>query len=142
MRSLLVVCLVACLALVAGTANAGGQISDNTLAQMGIAGLQTMSDVQGTEVRGMGFSFGPSTSATSFASVFSTTTSGGGHKKGGDSTTTNAATAAGSATGSKLSASASVAVADTNILVFGRGFIVGVKGPVAVSVSIGVSGRH
>jgi hypothetical protein len=55
MRSLLVVCLVACVALVAGTANAGGQISDNTLAQMGLAGLQTMSDVQGTEVRGMGF---------------------------------------------------------------------------------------
>jgi hypothetical protein len=55
MRSLLVVCLVACVALVAGTANAAGQISDNTLAQMGIAGLQTMSDIQGTEIRGMGF---------------------------------------------------------------------------------------
>ena len=55
MRSLLVVCLVACVALVAGTANAGGQISDNTLAQMGLSGLQTMSDLQGTEVRGMGF---------------------------------------------------------------------------------------
>ena len=55
MRSLLIVCLVACVALVAGTANAAGQISDNTLAQMGLAGLQTMSDVQGTEIRGMGF---------------------------------------------------------------------------------------
>ena len=55
MRSLLIVLLVACVALVAGTANAAGQISDNALAQMGLAGLQTMSDVQGTEIRGMGF---------------------------------------------------------------------------------------
>ena len=55
MRSLLIVCVVACVALVAGTANAAGQISDNTLAQMGLAGLQTMSDAQGSEIRGMGF---------------------------------------------------------------------------------------
>jgi len=56
MRSLLIVCVVACLALTAGMANAAspGQISDNTLSQMGLAGLQTMSDAQGTEIRGMG----------------------------------------------------------------------------------------
>jgi hypothetical protein len=57
MRSLLVVCIVACLALTAGMANAAspGQISDNALAQMGLGGLQPMSDAQGAQVRGMGF---------------------------------------------------------------------------------------
>ena len=72
MRSLLIVCLVACVALVAGTANAAGQISDNTLAQMGLAGLQTMSDVQGTEVRGMGFA---AVSGTNTARLFGSTAS-------------------------------------------------------------------
>jgi hypothetical protein len=57
MRSLLVVCVVACLALTAGMANAAspGQISDNALAQMGLGGLQPMSDAQGAQIRGMGF---------------------------------------------------------------------------------------
>ena len=57
MRSLLIVCVVACVTLVAGMANAAtpSQISDNALAQMGLAGLQTMSDAQGIEIRGMGF---------------------------------------------------------------------------------------
>jgi hypothetical protein len=55
MRPLLLVCVAACVVLAAGMANAAGQISDNALAQMGLAGLQTMSDAQGAEVRGMGF---------------------------------------------------------------------------------------
>jgi hypothetical protein len=55
MRSLIVLCVVACVALTAGMANAAGQISDNALSQMGLSGLQTISDVQGTEIRGMGF---------------------------------------------------------------------------------------
>jgi hypothetical protein len=55
MRSLLAVCVV--LALTAGVANAAnpGQVPDATLAQLGLSGLQTMSDVQGTDIRGMGF---------------------------------------------------------------------------------------
>jgi hypothetical protein len=57
MRSLLMVCTVVCLALVAGVANAStpGQVPDATLAAFGLSGMQQMSDVQGTQVRGMGF---------------------------------------------------------------------------------------
>jgi hypothetical protein len=56
MRSLLMVCAVVCLALVAGVANAApGQVPDATLAAFGLSGMQQMSDVQGTQVRGMGF---------------------------------------------------------------------------------------
>jgi hypothetical protein len=72
MRSLLIVCVVACLALTAGMANAAnpGQISDNALAQMGLAGMQTMSDAQGAEIRGKGFfGFGVSTNGFAFASM-------------------------------------------------------------------------
>ena len=56
MRSLLCVCLVACVVLTAGFAGAAnpGQVPDNTLAMLGLSGMQTMTDVQGTEVRGMG----------------------------------------------------------------------------------------
>jgi hypothetical protein len=54
MRSLLIVCVIV---LMAGVANAAapGQISDNALAQMGLSGMQTMSDAQGSQIRGMGF---------------------------------------------------------------------------------------
>ena len=57
MRSLLMVCAVVCLALVAGVASAStpGQVPDATLAAYGLSGMQQMSDVQGTHVRGMGF---------------------------------------------------------------------------------------
>ena len=57
MRSLLMVCAVVCLALVAGVATAAtpGQVSDATLASFGLSGMQQMSDAQGTHVRGMGF---------------------------------------------------------------------------------------
>ena len=56
MRSLLIVCaVVSVLALTAGMANAAGQVPNATLAQLGLSGLQTMSDVQGTDIRGMGF---------------------------------------------------------------------------------------
>ncbi len=57
MRSLLMVCAVVCLALVAGVASAAtpGQVPDATLAAFGLSGMQQMSDVQGTQVRGMGF---------------------------------------------------------------------------------------
>jgi hypothetical protein len=57
MRSLLMVCAVLCLALVAGVASAAtpGQVPDATLAAFGLSGMQQMSDVQGTQVRGMGF---------------------------------------------------------------------------------------
>jgi hypothetical protein len=128
MRLLLVVCVVACVALAAGTVNAAGQISDNTLAQMGLAGLQTMSDVQGAEIRGMGF--GAITSATSFAAVKDKCTS---------------ATAAGRATATgkcALAGSASLAVADVKIRLCGPGYSIGVKGPVAVSASLAISGGH
>ena len=56
MRSLLCVCLVACVVLTAGFAGTAnpGQVPDNTLAMMGFSGMQTMTDVQGTEIRGMG----------------------------------------------------------------------------------------
>jgi hypothetical protein len=44
------------LALFAGQAMAAdGNVSSNTLAKMGLSNMQSMSDVQGTAVRGMGF---------------------------------------------------------------------------------------
>jgi hypothetical protein len=57
MRSLLMVCAVVCLSLVAGVASASspGQVPDATLAAFGLNGMQQMTDVQGTNVRGMGF---------------------------------------------------------------------------------------
>jgi opacity protein-like surface antigen len=58
MRSLLVLCaVVSVLALTAGMANAAnpGQVPNSTLAQLGLSGMQPMSDVQGTDIRGMGF---------------------------------------------------------------------------------------
>ena len=60
MRSLLVVCtLISVLALTAGMANAAnpGQVPNSALAQLGLSGMQPMSDVQGTDIRGMGFVF-------------------------------------------------------------------------------------
>jgi hypothetical protein len=57
MRSLLMVCAVVCLSLVAGAATAAtpGQVPDAALSAYGLSGMQQMSDVQGTHVRGMGF---------------------------------------------------------------------------------------
>ncbi len=56
MRFLLCACLVACVVMTAGFAGAAtpGQVPDNTLAMIGLSGIQPMTDVQGTEVRGMG----------------------------------------------------------------------------------------
>ena len=67
MRSLLIACVVVCVALMAGVADAA-QISDGTLAQMGLSSMQPMSDApQGAEVRGMGFAWvGGSSSAAVF----------------------------------------------------------------------------
>ena len=129
MRSLLIVCLVACVALVAGTANAAGQISDNALAQMGLAGLQTMSDVQGTEIRGMGF-----------AAVADRVKAGGASAAG-------LAVAAGPATGTQTATVTNVAIANVDIRIgghaagpgWGVGGHIGVNGPVAVSVASAVS---
>jgi hypothetical protein len=56
MRSVLIVSLVVCLSMVAGLANAApGQVPDATLASFGLAGMQQMTDAQGTDIRGMGF---------------------------------------------------------------------------------------
>jgi hypothetical protein len=57
MRSLLMVCVMVGLAMlpcVAGAAEVG-QVSDATLAQMGLGGMQQMTDVQGLNIRGSGF---------------------------------------------------------------------------------------
>ena len=57
MRSLLIVCAVVSLSVVAGMAYAGtpGQVPDATLASFGLGGMHQMSDVQGTSIRGKGF---------------------------------------------------------------------------------------
>ena len=122
MRSLLIVCIVACVALTAGMATAAGQISDNALAQMGLAGLQTMSDVQGTEIRGMGF--GTITGATSCPAA---------------GNVGNSAQAAGGVLASGKNAvaiSTSIAAANVSGKIGG----VCVNGPVAIAASIGISG--
>jgi hypothetical protein len=60
MRAFLMATIVGTCVLAACSANAEspGQISDAQLAQIGMAGLQPMSDVQGDQIRGMGFSSG------------------------------------------------------------------------------------
>ena len=76
MRSMLFVCaVVSVLALTAGMANAAnpGQVSNSALAQFGLSGMQTMSDVQGTDIRGKGF---VSVSGYSSASLLGGATSG------------------------------------------------------------------
>jgi hypothetical protein len=48
--------ILALVALFAGQAMAGdGNVSQDMLAKMGLSGMQTMSDTQGSAVRGMGF---------------------------------------------------------------------------------------
>ena len=54
MRYLLIASLVLMVASVAFAATPS-QVPDSTLAMMGISGLQPMTDVQGTDVRGMAF---------------------------------------------------------------------------------------
>ena len=56
MRSLVVLCAVASLLMVAGVANAAspGQVPDSALASFGLGGMQQMTDVQGANIRGMG----------------------------------------------------------------------------------------
>lgn len=59
MRYLLIVCAVGVLALTAGFASAAdpgnGQVPNAVLSQMGLGGLQPMTDAQGEHVRGMKF---------------------------------------------------------------------------------------
>ncbi len=57
MRYLLVLCAVVALALLPCVASAAdvGQVSNATLGQMGLSGLQPMTDVQGLDIRGSGF---------------------------------------------------------------------------------------
>ena len=55
MRFLLMVCVVLGLALLPSMANAAGQVPDATLTQVGLVGMQPMTDVQGINIRGNGF---------------------------------------------------------------------------------------
>ena len=54
MRSLVAVCVIVCVVLAASFASAAnpGQVSHDALSKMGLAGLQPLSDVEGTSVRG------------------------------------------------------------------------------------------
>lgn len=86
MRYLLIASLVL---MVAGVASAAtpGVVPDSTLAAMGISGMQPMSDVQGMDVRGMGFTTAKtvaaftvtkgSTTVTGFVSSSAATTGSG-----------------------------------------------------------------
>jgi hypothetical protein len=125
MRSLLMVCAVVCLALVASVASAApGQVPDATLAAYGLSGMQQMSDVQGTQVRGMGFA------AVSGFSV--------AQAPGGQISANNYVAVSNPHHGSALAAGASVSVAASGVGVFtpwGNGGIVvgGVAGGGAVA---------
>jgi hypothetical protein len=58
MRNLLTVCAVVCVVLLAAsfaTAANPGQVPHNTLSQMGLAGLQPMTDLEGSTVHAKGF---------------------------------------------------------------------------------------
>lgn len=50
-----VLSVVALVVMMAGAAKADGNVSSSMLAKMGLSGMQVMSDVQGTTVRGMGY---------------------------------------------------------------------------------------
>jgi hypothetical protein len=105
MRSLLMVCAVVCLALVASVASAApGQVSDSTLAAFGLSGMQQMSDVQGTQVRGMGFA------AVSGFSV--------AQAPGGQISANNYVAVSDPRRGSALAAGASLSVAASGVGIF------------------------
>ena len=55
MRSLLILCMAVCLALLPAVANAAGQVSDAILGQLGLSAMHQMTDTQGMDVRGSGF---------------------------------------------------------------------------------------
>ena len=60
--------------LVAAAGNAfaeEGQVSQSQLAELGLPGMTAMSDAQGAEIRGQGFAFASSTSASALPGTFS-----------------------------------------------------------------------
>ncbi len=57
MRSLLVVGVALCLAMLPAVANAAGQVPDATLSQCGLSAMHQMTDAQGLNVRGSGFAW-------------------------------------------------------------------------------------
>jgi predicted metal-binding membrane protein len=121
MRSLLVVCAVVSVLAFTGMASAAnpGQVPNATLAQLGLSGMQTMSDVQGTDIRGMGFATVSGYSATSWSgadSGYSATAIGWNAATGGVDV---------SATG--------------KIVVFSGGTFVAAKGSVAGSASFAIA---
>ena len=54
MRNAIALCVIACVVSAASLASAAnpGQVSHNALAKMGLAGLQPMSDIEGSTIRG------------------------------------------------------------------------------------------
>ena len=113
MRSLLCVSLVACIVLAAGMASAAapGQVPDNTLAALGLGGMQTMTDVQGTTVRGMG-------GTAVVYGVGTATAPGGAHE------TTGYFASNSSYRGSALAAGANIGVAASGVGVSNGFFVV------------------
>ncbi len=64
MRSLLMVCVVVGVLVLPTAANAAGEVSRAALAQVGLVGMQPMTDIEGVSVRGNGFAL---VSGSSFA---------------------------------------------------------------------------
>jgi hypothetical protein len=149
-----------CLPLVVSAAEPG-QVPGSALAQMGVAGLQPMSDAQGESIRGMGFHYTApvvSSAAVSGSTYVAMTTTQTGPILLGDATaqtsgghtvptassslsTVSSTTYAASATGGKYSTTTAVAgglsLANSNIGfgVFGGnwGVLGNVSGPIAIS---------
>ena len=64
--------IAALLVAVAGSnAMAEGHVSDAQLAELGLPGMTAMSDAEGQEIRGQGFAFTSSTSASALPGTFS-----------------------------------------------------------------------
>ncbi len=132
MRYLLIASLVLVVASVA-TAATPGQVPANTLAVMGI-NMQPMSDVQGTEVRGMGYCLPPTTACVTAGFTFSTSA-----QKCGTTSTCVTATTSANATGQCSSLAVTAAAYPVSaVICLGGGSVICLHNSVVVgAVAIG-----
>jgi hypothetical protein len=121
--------------MVAGVATAAtpGTVPNNTLAVMGIS-MQPMTDVQGTEVRGMGYCPPPTSACVSAGFTFGTST-----QKCGTCTTCVTATTSANATGQCSSFAATAAAYPVSaVICLGGGTVICLHNSVVVgAVAIG-----
>ncbi len=90
---------------------ADGNVSDGVLADMGLSGLQTMTDAQGDQIRGKGFALVWGFSVSSTNGAGSSNTSGAGYLAVGDNFAAGATATASFSAPSSFSAGGGFSIA-------------------------------